>query len=232
MTSPDTIQGIELPNFDDPPAIPDDMRVIFYALMARANPRFSNVAARDTAYPVPADGQMCTTGSGDLLVRWVGLGGQWVQEVTSLQMQQRPLYQAGFVKAGAFSHTSASTTVVGIPALDVWFNAVTGHRYRITSSFTTHSSNVADVAGIFVYTKLGAGSFVQRGSFTRQANSSPTLVGTGNYQTVFSYFDADADGECQVTHQFSRAAGSGTVTASSSASTPAAVLVEDMGLIP
>lgn len=78
MTSPDTIQGVELPNYDDPPAIPDDLRVVFYALMSRAVPRFSNTAARDMAYPSPTDGQMCTTGSGSTLRMWVGIAGEWV----------------------------------------------------------------------------------------------------------------------------------------------------------
>lgn len=78
MTSPDTIQGVELPNYDDPPAIPDDLRVIWYALMARAVPRFSNTAARDTAYPSPVDGQLCMTGSGTTLRMWTAVGGEWL----------------------------------------------------------------------------------------------------------------------------------------------------------
>lgn len=38
MASPDTIQAVQLPDYDDPPAIPDDLRTVFYALMSRASP--------------------------------------------------------------------------------------------------------------------------------------------------------------------------------------------------
>ncbi|MFE6228899.1 hypothetical protein [Cellulosimicrobium sp. NPDC057862] len=58
MPAPDTIQGIDLPTYDDPPAIPDDVALIWYAMISRGVPRFSNTAARDAAYPSPTTGQL------------------------------------------------------------------------------------------------------------------------------------------------------------------------------
>lgn len=79
MASPDTIQAVQLPDYDDPPAIPDDLRTVFYALMSRSVPRFSGEAARDAAYPSPVDGQLCMTGSGTTLRMWTAVGGEWLQ---------------------------------------------------------------------------------------------------------------------------------------------------------
>ncbi|WP_454044413.1 hypothetical protein [Cellulosimicrobium sp. Marseille-Q8652] len=77
MPTPDLIQGVDLPIYDDPPAIPDDLALIYYALLQRAVPRFSNTAARNTAYPSPTDGQLAVTGSGTSLVVWAAVSGTW-----------------------------------------------------------------------------------------------------------------------------------------------------------
>ncbi|MBE9924420.1 hypothetical protein G8C93_00750 [Cellulosimicrobium cellulans] len=79
MPAPDPTQGVPLPTYDDAPAIPDHLRALFEALMARAVPRFINTAARDAAYPAPADGQMCITGTAPTIRSWLGQGGQWTE---------------------------------------------------------------------------------------------------------------------------------------------------------
>ncbi|WP_454728978.1 hypothetical protein [Cellulosimicrobium protaetiae] len=58
MPTPDTIQGVDLPTYDDPPAIPDDVALIWYAMISRGIPRFSNDAALEAAYPAPTEGQV------------------------------------------------------------------------------------------------------------------------------------------------------------------------------
>lgn len=79
MPTPDTVQGVPLPTFDDPPAVPNDIAASWYALMSRAVPRFINTAARDAAYPNPVDGQMCITGSAPTTRAWMGQGGSWTE---------------------------------------------------------------------------------------------------------------------------------------------------------
>jgi hypothetical protein len=79
MPAPDPTQGVLLPTYDDPPAIPDHLRAAFEALMSRAVPRFINTAARDSQYPNPADGQMCITGTAPTIRAWMGQGGEWTE---------------------------------------------------------------------------------------------------------------------------------------------------------
>ncbi|KON72609.1 hypothetical protein M768_13965 [Cellulosimicrobium cellulans F16] len=79
MPTPDTVQGVSLPTFDDPPAVPNDLSLVWYAMIARGVPRFSGTAARDLAYPNPADGQMCVTGSAPNIRSWIGQAGQWTE---------------------------------------------------------------------------------------------------------------------------------------------------------
>jgi hypothetical protein len=77
MPTPDTVQGIQLPTFDDPPAVPNDLSLVWYAAIGRAVPRFSGTAARDAAFPSPVDGQMCVTGTGTNLQLWLAVAGAW-----------------------------------------------------------------------------------------------------------------------------------------------------------
>lgn len=79
MPTPDTVQGVSLPTFDDPPAVPNDLSLVWYAMIARGVPRFSGTAARDLAYPNPADGQMCITGSAPNIRSWMGQAGEWTE---------------------------------------------------------------------------------------------------------------------------------------------------------
>ncbi|MEV8177184.1 hypothetical protein AB0O99_03950 [Cellulosimicrobium funkei] len=113
MPTPDTIQGIPLADYDDPPAIPDDLRTLFYALMARAIPRFSTTAQRDTAYPVPVDGQRCTTGAGAGLREWIGLDGKWTSP-PSVRSRYRVVTASGTVP-----YVASPTNYVDIAAPQV-----------------------------------------------------------------------------------------------------------------
>jgi len=121
MPSPDTIQAVELPDYDDPPAIPDDLRVLFYALMSRAVPRFSNTAARDAAYPSPVDGQLCMTGSGTTLRMWTAVGGDWLPFART---SGDGLWAADMPPSGSVAYQSttgpitSTTSWMEVPSLD------------------------------------------------------------------------------------------------------------------
>jgi len=138
VTSPDTIQAIELPNYDDPPAIPDDLRVVFYALMQRAVPRFSNTAARDTAYPSPADGQLCMTGSGTTLRMWTAVGGAWLPFARSsgdgLWAAEMP--PSDSIAYGATTSGITTSTWTPVPSLGaLTLNLPAPARVQLSASF-------------------------------------------------------------------------------------------------
>ncbi len=78
MPTPD-VQGISMPDYNDPPATPDDLRKLLREVMKRAVPRYINAAARDAEYPVPEDGQMCITGTAPTIRSWLGQGGKWTE---------------------------------------------------------------------------------------------------------------------------------------------------------
>ncbi|SDG20475.1 hypothetical protein SAMN04487781_3999 [Cellulosimicrobium cellulans] len=212
MTSPDTIQAIELPDYDDPPAIPDDLRVLFYALMSRAVPRFSNTDARDAAYPSPVDGQLCMTGSGTTLRMWTGVGGDWLAFARSsgsgLWAAEMPpsgsvaVNGQRAVAATAYADVAGATLTLDLPArarvrlqAQMWMVttvAGAGLRAGINVSGATTSGPEAPTPGSAAIQNLGTAA-------------SLTLPGSAMKEIDFEA------GESIITLQAQRAAGAASV---------------------
>jgi alkylation response protein AidB-like acyl-CoA dehydrogenase len=75
MPTPDLIQGINLPDYEDAPAVPEHLADVWYAMIGRGAPRFANNAARSAAYPSPTLGQLAWTSDSSTLwiYTWVKL---------------------------------------------------------------------------------------------------------------------------------------------------------------
>lgn len=74
MPTPDPIQGIDLPTYEDPPAVPDDLARVLGAALERSLSRFPNTSARNAAFPSPEEGQPCWVGGGvdEFQIFWDG----------------------------------------------------------------------------------------------------------------------------------------------------------------
>lgn len=71
------LQGGPYPNADDPPNVPNDMRLIVEWAASRSVMRFPSTSDRDTLLPSPVEGQLCATGAGTGLRIWLYANGGW-----------------------------------------------------------------------------------------------------------------------------------------------------------
>lgn len=141
------------------------------------------------------------------------------------QIKTSVFTNVGFTYSGAFNSTSSSTTHITLPLMNVTFVAIAGHRYRLTFGLVTSGSATADVAALTVHI-----NGTQIASYATGANSSPTTANTGQAQQFSAFWTAPSSGPFTASIEAFRAAGSGTVSFSSSATSPATHLVEDMGV--
>ncbi|MBN0039395.1 hypothetical protein JN535_04295 [Cellulosimicrobium cellulans] len=109
MPTPDTIQGIDLPTYDDPPGVPDDLSLIWYAMISRGVPRFSNGAQRDAAYPSPTAGQLCAVAGALQLFN----GTAWTRIQNPLPRQSGQFFIAQVSNATTNAAGDASITING-----------------------------------------------------------------------------------------------------------------------
>lgn len=120
------------------------------------------------------------------------------------------------------TQTSASTTPVVVTGLSVPVTVPAGGAtLRFTINLTTYSGNLSDVVAI----SLRDGSTDIR-TWTRAANSSATTVGTGHGHSLVMTIDGVTAGSHTYRVCFLRAAGSSTVTAAYSDTSPATLTVE------
>lgn len=120
--------------------------------------------------------------------------------------------------------SSASAVPVEIAGLTQSIDVVAGRRYRITAVITTYSTVASDVAEL-----RATVDGTNQGGYTMSANSSGAA--TGQVTTLIWIHEAAASGNDVFRILVARAAGSGTVHAVGSASSPIFSLIEDIGLV-
>jgi hypothetical protein len=207
MASPDTIQAIELPDYDDPPAIPDDLRVLFYALMSRATPRFSNTAARDAAYPSPVDGQLCMTGSGTTLRMWTAVGGTWLafarNSGNGLWSAEMPPSQSLAVNG---QRAVSATTYTDVADATLTLNLPAPARVRLES----HMWMVLTAAGTGLRAGINVTGATVSAPEAPTAGAAAILTAIAATIKMVAFKEIDfAAGESTITLQARRDAGSG-----------------------
>jgi len=206
MPTPDTKQGIDLPNYGDAPAVPDDISRIYYANLERGLPRFANTAARDAAYPSPTDGQFCWVDAEKAI--YVGRSG-W-------QLFTRTAAMPSPSTSHAVGTQSVTATTAGALPTGVSSSLTVAHpmviEIKLSCLFGTGTSFSGTVYGVQL-TLSGSGAGV---TLTPDANqrclsgvTSPLQGGTYSRQVV-----ATAAGTLNVQvfgHLLTAAAGSATI---------------------
>ncbi len=145
------------------------------------------------------------------------------------QMQayyDKAVFAVAFTQAATFNYSSSSTTVVSIPELSTSFAAENGHKYRITTTFKTVSSTVADVVGFSLFV-----NGVSTAGVSRTACSSPSVANTGNDHIMIYTYQATSTGTINLTFGFNRPAGTGVSRVLSETNARATVTVERLGVL-
>jgi len=125
--------------------------------------------------------------------------------------------------AQATANQTGVTTVTDATSLTVTFTAVSGRNYRTTVFVELGSTVAGDL--LIAYITTGANVALVRGAVV-----APDLSGGSSYSPVmFAYNSSALSGSTTHKVRIERNAGTGTMGIGASATSPAFIMVEDLG---
>ena len=137
--------------------------------------------------------------------------------LTAAQMNNLPWGSAGYASNTTLSQNVTSLT--DITSLSVTFTAVTGRIYKVEGwvyMATTEGTNPSVLS-------------IRNGATQLQSTTLNLQIANVAYSQYVCYVGTFTAGSTTVKLSGARGAGSGTLTASSAATTPAQILVTDLG---
>ena len=137
--------------------------------------------------------------------------------LTAAQMNNLPWGSAGYASNTTLSQNVTSLT--DITSLSVAFTAVTGRIYKVEGWVffsTTEGTNPGNL-------------YIRNGSTTLNLSTTNLQISATAYSAYVCYVGTFTAGATTLKLSAARAAGSGTLTASSSSTNPAQILVTDIG---
>lgn len=149
--------------------------------------------------------------------------GQAYTYVSSTWEPLSTLGKVGYGQAVADQGSIAGTTVA-LTNLTASFTAIAGRRYRVSAKVEPRSTVSGDVVWLFLRDGVG-------GTVLQTAKVQLSSVGIGVSKVLIWSNNASISGAKTYSLEMQRVSGSGTVISGASATEPAFVLVEDIGLL-
>lgn len=175
-------------------------------LQSQSVPQFTNVAQRDSQWPAPPNGAVCVT---------VDTGTLWQRTISAWI---RPFGVWGYAEVTA-SQGSIAATVVDLTGLTVTYTSPGLRRVRITVNTALQSTVAGDYGRVDITDGTGSTTYQ-----TAQAQVAGVAV-----SVTCVAVEVAPQGAATYKARCVRSAGTGTLTSSASAVSPASIIVEDLG---
>lgn len=137
--------------------------------------------------------------------------------LTAAQMNNLPWGSAGYASSTTLNQNV--TTLTDITGLSVTFTAVAGRIYRVDGYVMMNSTEGTNPAVLSI----------RNGATALQQSTLNLQIANTNYMAAASYVGTFTAGSVTVKLSGARGAGSGTITAQSTSTYPAQIIVTDIG---